>query len=375
MSNLSSQNLFSQRSKLIDFLRGLCLVVITIDHLPHDPFETFTWQTFGFVSAAEGFVFLSGLVSGIVYGRVAIREGIVPAWRRIRRRAITLYLYNAVLITLAFLAAKENLAVLGNNFYPGWSLWIKTLLCIESPGYAEILRMYIVFFLILPLVFWALIHNKFVYVAIISAGLWFAASRGYGMVAFPQLGYFDLVSWQLLFVAGISFGFSSIREQKEPEISNRYTAISIPIFTVFLLIRHWHGMTGHYWSPYFVWLASWRETLSVGRLLNFTAFAILIYRLRQSLSRVAKTLPGQALAFLGQHSLQVFVWSVSVSMVMAEADRRWPHTSSLRQSMVTTAIVISCFIPAWAHQKWQDQRREMLRLKSIGQPTLPSFSS
>jgi hypothetical protein len=79
VSNLSSQNQFSQRSKLIDFLRGLCLVVITIDHLPHDPFEKFTWQTFGFVSAAEGFVFLSGLVSGIVYGRVAIREGIVPA--------------------------------------------------------------------------------------------------------------------------------------------------------------------------------------------------------------------------------------------------------------------------------------------------------
>ena len=74
--NSASQPESPKRNLLIDFLRGLCLVVMTVDHLPPDIFEKFTWQTFGFISAAEGFVFLSGLVSGVVYGRVAMQEGI-----------------------------------------------------------------------------------------------------------------------------------------------------------------------------------------------------------------------------------------------------------------------------------------------------------
>jgi len=60
------------RIVLIDFLRGLCLIVMTVDHLPETIIKKFTLQGFGFFSAAECFVFLSGLVAGRVYGRIAI---------------------------------------------------------------------------------------------------------------------------------------------------------------------------------------------------------------------------------------------------------------------------------------------------------------
>jgi hypothetical protein len=150
-----------QRSVLIDFLRGLCLVLMTVDHLPLTPIKKFTWQTFGFFSAAEGFVFLSGLVAGLVYGRVAITEGVAAVRRRALRRALTLYLTNAVLMALAILAAREGFPTPGNGFQPSWSLWGETMLCIVSPGYAEILRMYCIFLLLLPGVFWALMNNRF----------------------------------------------------------------------------------------------------------------------------------------------------------------------------------------------------------------------
>ncbi|RJS93382.1 OpgC domain-containing protein [Salinisphaera sp. Q1T1-3] len=42
----------------VDTLRGLMLVIMTIDHL--GPLSRFTMEPFGFVSAAWGFVFLSG---------------------------------------------------------------------------------------------------------------------------------------------------------------------------------------------------------------------------------------------------------------------------------------------------------------------------
>jgi hypothetical protein len=45
----------------IDVLRGLMLVLITITHLP-TVFSAKFSQPFGFVSAAEGFVFLSAFL-------------------------------------------------------------------------------------------------------------------------------------------------------------------------------------------------------------------------------------------------------------------------------------------------------------------------
>jgi len=45
-----------KRDRRLDALRGLMLVIITIDHLP-SAFAAFTYQSLGFVSAAEGLCF------------------------------------------------------------------------------------------------------------------------------------------------------------------------------------------------------------------------------------------------------------------------------------------------------------------------------
>jgi len=53
------------RDPRVDTLRGLFLVVMMIDHLPFHPLRRFSSQSLGFVSSAEGFVFVSGLVPRI----------------------------------------------------------------------------------------------------------------------------------------------------------------------------------------------------------------------------------------------------------------------------------------------------------------------
>jgi hypothetical protein len=61
-----------KRNLLIDALRGLCFVLMTADHLPANVLHRFSntvYGPFGFFTAASGFVFLSGLVAGVVYGR------------------------------------------------------------------------------------------------------------------------------------------------------------------------------------------------------------------------------------------------------------------------------------------------------------------
>ena len=55
-----------ERQIELDWLRGLMLVLMTITHLP-TWFSSHVGQPFGFVSAAEGFVFLSAYLVGTVY--------------------------------------------------------------------------------------------------------------------------------------------------------------------------------------------------------------------------------------------------------------------------------------------------------------------
>jgi hypothetical protein len=334
---------------------------MTIDHLPETLIRKFTFQGFGFFSAAECFVFLSGLVAGKVYGRIAITKGIATLRQRALRRAVILYLTNAVLATLMILAAGEGFVILGRGLQPGWSLWSKLMLFIASPVNADILPMYCIFVLLLPAVFWALMNDRVCHMAAISGGLWVAASQGYGMTALPEwIGNFDLMSWQLLFVAGTYFGFTGIPTLRRLGTPTFWTAFCLAVVATLFVVRRWHFLTGQQWSPYFEWLYQWKRTLPLGCLLNFAAFSALVYRGRRPLTTAVETMPGKAISFLGQHSLQVFVWSVSATMLVvgAEVRRIAPSSAAYRLAM-TGLILASCFVPAWLHAQWHASRHKM----------------
>ena len=53
------------REVFLDTLRGLLLVLMLLEHAP-GPLHAWTLHWFGFLSEAEGFVFLSGCVAGWV---------------------------------------------------------------------------------------------------------------------------------------------------------------------------------------------------------------------------------------------------------------------------------------------------------------------
>ncbi len=59
-----------QRRPELDALRGLFLVWMTLTHLPTRASE-WTNQPFGFLSSAEGFVFLSALLVARIYSKQA----------------------------------------------------------------------------------------------------------------------------------------------------------------------------------------------------------------------------------------------------------------------------------------------------------------
>src|SRR5262249_10366614 len=91
-----------RRDRRFDLLRGYCVFAMTVDHL-----DAPTWLyvlTGGnrfFVSAAEGFLFISGLVMGVVYRPIAERIGLAAAAAKALKRALLLYAVT-VLATIGF---------------------------------------------------------------------------------------------------------------------------------------------------------------------------------------------------------------------------------------------------------------------------------
>ena len=65
----------SERDLRIDFFRGLALIIVLVDHVERmngiEYVRGWTPTSLGFSDAAEGFIFLSGYVFGMVYGPVS----------------------------------------------------------------------------------------------------------------------------------------------------------------------------------------------------------------------------------------------------------------------------------------------------------------
>ena len=101
-----------QRNIVIDALRGFCLVLMTVDHLPDNVFyrlSNTTFGPFGLFTAATGFMFLSGLVCGSFYGAFRHTRGEKAVVERILRRVAKLYLTHVGLVCLLMITVVTGM--------------------------------------------------------------------------------------------------------------------------------------------------------------------------------------------------------------------------------------------------------------------------
>ena len=92
-----------ERRPELDALRGLFLVWMTLTHLP-TRFSDLVNSPFGFVSSAEGFVF----ISAVLVGRLYIRELLEDASGvriRLWKRSLQIYGYHLLMLAFAFTVA------------------------------------------------------------------------------------------------------------------------------------------------------------------------------------------------------------------------------------------------------------------------------
>jgi hypothetical protein len=209
-------------------MRGLIMIYLVVVHMEYDSlFSLFMWEHFAIVSSAEGFVMLSGIVVGMVYGRRAQKEGLWPAAQRLWQRAFKLYRVNVfVILSIALLGLLPflNMFEVTHWWVPGernhayalypsmdapWWEWLwKALLLKIGPHQFQILGLYVVFLGLAPLVIMALMRGHSSWVLLVSWAIYivnlFVAIRV--TPARFELG-FPLLTWQLLFFNGLVAGF------------------------------------------------------------------------------------------------------------------------------------------------------------------------
>jgi hypothetical protein len=147
-----------ERRPELDALRGLFLVWMTLTHLP-TRFSDFVNQPIGYVTSAEGFVFLSALLVGRLYVRELLQDE--PSVRRkLWKRSLKIYGYHLLMLGFAFtvaaaVAVHTHKAALTNllDFYlahPGVAI-VGSILLIYCPPLLDILPMYVTFLFFTPL--------------------------------------------------------------------------------------------------------------------------------------------------------------------------------------------------------------------------------
>jgi hypothetical protein len=367
-----------QRRWEIDALRGLMLVLMTLTHLPTrltDPLG----QPFGYVSAAEGFVLLSGFMAGLVYGRMAVQRGIEPMQRAFWRRALVVYGCHAALLLFLF----SVIALIGirvdqpavkdlMSYYLEHPLaaLLGGLMLIYQPPLLDILPMYVLLMLASPWAFVLGLRRGWHWVLGGSLALWLLAQFGlaerlYHAVAlvtklpvpYEQTGAFNGFAWQLLWIMGLWMGASRHAPDPAPFA---FPAWSVAVASVVALVGFtWRHAVGQapFGADATLNLLFDKWQLGPLRLINLLALMVVTIHFGP---RLVAALPRlRPLETLGSASLAVFcahlvVVLLVLSLFGGRLDRPW-H--------VDLPLLAVALASLWATGRltlWWEQRPQVL---------------
>jgi hypothetical protein len=374
------------RKPELDALRGLFLVWMTLTHLPTRMSDMVN-QPFGFVSSAEGFVFLSALLISRIYLRQAA-EDIQGLRVKLWRRALRIYGYHVLLLVLAFtlaaaFAVLTHRAALLNllDFYfahPAVAV-VGSLLLIYCPPLLDILPMYVLFLLLSPLVLYVATRRGWRPILIASWSVWLLAQFGLRAVAhsfvvhlthlpipLQQTGAFDLFAWQWIWIMGMWLGARSAQgELPLARVPDWLNGVFVVVCIFFIGVRHeWWG---HAFTPetFGMLLDKWQ--IGPLRVLNLIAVVSLLYGVRRYIKKLVAREP---FITLGKASLEVFcahLVFVFVGLALLYGQIQQLHGAYALALLAITFAGLILIASREVHRKQQSRKHS-----SVHTPTFPA---
>lgn len=388
MSTTSQPMPATGRDHRVDFYRGIALAMIFVNHIPGTVWENYTSRNFGFSDAAEIFVFLAGFASAFAYAKPFLTGSRLVASIKAWRRAGVLYLVHVTLTMIAIglfgwaaLAFGQGgmLRQFGLEMYMDQPIetLVGTVTLGHQLGYVNILPMYAVILLMLPVML--LIVQVFGRLGLLVASIafWIATSVfTINVPIYPYEGgwFFNPFAWQLLFAIGLYCGLSKWqRGYSVPFNAYVYAAALAYLLFAFLFVRFdaW-GAEEMLGLPFLI--AEFDKTfVTVPRLLHVLAL-IYVFAHAPTSSPLARISRGNPFAMLGRHSLPVFAVGTTLSLVCQVI--RFDQPASLaRDTIIILAglglqFALAAYIDWWRGAQADVARRKME--KAVGQPTPPT---
>lgn len=364
-----------KRIEALDSLRGLFLLIMTINHLlwisrGDSPLFMLTWQPLGLFGAAEGFIFLSGLLAGAIYSRKSLSN--CQLKKKSRYRALVIYKYHLICLLSIFIwiyfcmyQYPDMIFLFSEKATNILSAPVTTLVTsaalINQPDYYDILPIYIVFMLLLPVVIIACRKGLLWLVVSTSIVVWSYSQSLNALLLAPlltatssQWGLFNPFAWQFLFVTGAVFGFllqNNTLKWRHPV----FTMLAVVIAMILFAIRYrLFPLSGEVLSS--ISALNNKAELGFIRVLNLVVWAYLVAMIIQCRPRL---LCINGLSYIGRQSLLVFSWHVVLIYFCA------PMLYTLRLAPYYSALVVciasTLWLPAWLHQKRMLSRLQYIK--------------
>ena len=328
-----------ERRPELDALRGLFLVWMTVTHLP-TRFSDFVNQPIGFVSSAEGFVFISALLVGRLYMRKFVQDPL-NVRAKLWKRSLQIYGYHLLMLTFAFtvlagFAVHTHKAALLNllDFYLAHPLVaiVGSVLLLYCPPLLDILPMYVTFLFFTPLLLSLSVRFGWRRILVASGALWLAAQFGlrdlvhnwivhitHLHIPLQETGAFNLFAWQAIWAVGLWIGArSAMASEPFKPVPGWLAATSAGLCVFFIGIRY--GWLGPHLTTQALGLQLDKWQIGPMRVVNLIAFTVFFYWLRKYVLRVVAIEP---FLTLGKASLRVFcahIFFVFVGLALLYGD-------------------------------------------------------
>ena len=319
----------AERDLRLDLMRGIGQWMVFLDHIPYDVVTWLTLRNYGFSDAAEFFVFISGYTAGFVYGPAVAYGQYFAATKRLLKRAWQLYVAHIFLFLffvaqIARAARRFDNPMYGNEYniflfleHPDVMIG-QTLMLKFKPVDLDVLPLYIVLVLALPMILYGLV--KIPRWTLLGSAVLYVLARmfDWNLPSFPGGNwYFNPFAWQMLFVFGAWCGLTKAAEIA-PLIKSRAVEILALAWIAFsfLIVMTWHipalGALVPQWMIHIIYPID-KSDLDMFRLIHFLALAVVFVRYipRQWPALHSPIL--RPLILIGQNSLPMFCLGVFLS--------------------------------------------------------------
>jgi len=370
-----------ERELRLDLFRGMALWLIFIDHLPPNILTWFTIRNYGFSDATEIFIFISGYTAAFVYGRAMLEAGAVVATARILRRVWQIYVAHVFLFTI-FLAEisyvatsfenplySEEMGIMDFLKQPDVTI-IQALLLRFRPVNMDVLPLYIVLMLFLPLILWLMKWRADVTLTLSAALYALTWHYDWYLSAYPN-GFwaFNPFAWQLLFVFGAWCALGGAKRMSRILSSPVTLWIALAYLAgAFFVTMTWYFPQLSHLMPRRIeqWMYPINKTdLDVLRFAHFLALAAITVRFLPKDWPGLKSIWLRPLILCGQHSLEIFCLGVFLAFaghfVLAEISG-----GALLHFLISIAGILIMSGMAWVISWYKHSADKSARTKGTG---------